>query len=115
MRAVLEERQRAECQLSPRGFGGQKKQLVKALPGHRLEQREHRAHGLADACGGLRHQAFAGLCGFINRLGQFTLPRPETGVRKSQRVQRCIARQPVRQLLVGPSQEVFALCLEIFL
>ena len=111
--AALQKHQRVKGQLASGCLGRQKKQLVQTLAGHGLEQRKHRANGLANACGGLRHQALASSCSFVNGLGQFTLAGPEAGMRKSQRGQRGITRQAVRQLLVGPDQKAFALRLKI--
>jgi hypothetical protein len=52
---------------------------------HGAQQREQRAHGLADAGGRLRHQAAARAGGAVHRLGQFALAGAEGRHRKRQR------------------------------
>lgn len=95
---VPDEGQCVQRELAARGFGRQKKQLVELLPGHCFEQRENRAYGLADARGGLRHEALARLRRFVHRPGQRALARAG-GVRKVKGIQGRITRRTVRQLL----------------
>jgi hypothetical protein len=113
--AALDAVQRVQRQPAARCFGGQEEELVELLFRHRLEQREHRANGLAYARGRLRHQAGAGLRGFVDGFGQFALAGPEGGVGKFQCRQRRIARLAVGKLLRRPGQEALALRLKVFL
>ena len=82
--AVGQARQRIQRHLPPRGFGRQKKHLVDTLRGRGLEQREQRAHGLANARGCLRQQAAARHCGLVHGLGQRALARAKAAKRKRQ-------------------------------
>jgi hypothetical protein len=105
-------------QLAPGRLGGQIEHLVQPAAGaagirrHGAQQREQRAHGLADAGGRLRHQAAARAGGAVHRLGQFALAGAEGRHRKGQRAQRLVPGRPVGGLLRRPGGKVPALLLE---
>jgi hypothetical protein len=105
-------------ELAPGRLGGQIEHLVQPAAGaagirrHGAQQREQRAHGLADAGGRLRHQAAARAGGAVHRLGQFALAGAEGRHRKGQRAQRLVPGRPVGSLLRRPGGKVPALLLE---
>ena len=111
-RVVADHLQRVECQRTPRRLRGQEEHLVDRLPRAGLQQREQRAHRLADAGRRLRDQAAAGGGGLVDGFGQRTLTGPEIGMWKAQRVQPCIARAAVRGFLRGPVAKAPAALLE---
>ena len=85
---------------------------------HRLEQREQRAQGLADAGGRLGQQATpgggagtlcVGVCGAVHGHGQLALPGAKRGQRKAQPRQGGVALLAVRGLAVRPGQVALAL------
>ncbi|MNH01920.1 hypothetical protein D3C79_611450 [compost metagenome] len=104
--------QRLKSQGAAGGLGGEEENLVQLLRDHGLEQREQGAEGLADAGGGLGHQAAAGADRLVHGFGQFALSVAKLPVGECQGLQALIAQGLALQLLLGPVQEDRALGIE---
>ncbi|MNQ42036.1 hypothetical protein D3C85_557300 [compost metagenome] len=94
------------------GLGGEEEQAVQRLLGEGLELRKQGAEGLADAGGGLGHQAVAVAGGAVHRLGQLALAAAKLRVGKAQALERLVAQPAMRAFLFGPGDEAAALQLE---
>ena len=110
--ALAQALQRVQRRDAAGALAGQVGQLVDALPRHRAQQREQRAHGLADAGGRLRQQAAPRDGGAVHGLGQLALAGPEIARREAQLRQPHVARAAVRGFPGGPGGELAAARLE---
>ncbi|MND80256.1 hypothetical protein D3C80_720240 [compost metagenome] len=101
-----------ESQGAAGGLGAEEQDLVQLLGHHSLEQGEQGAQGLADAGGGLGHQATTGAHGLIYRFGEVALAAAKGAEGKGQRGQAGIAGGGPGHFLLGPGQEALALPIE---
>ncbi|MNF61587.1 hypothetical protein D3C84_432360 [compost metagenome] len=92
-------------QFASRRLGREEEHLVQLLGHPGLEHREQGAQGLADAGGGLGHQATPGADGLEHRLRQVALPGTEVRVRENQLLCALIAGISMGHFLLGPVQE----------